>query len=88
MKEEKSMSKQARYLAAVPKSVGPGRKLMHNHVKHTVDMPCGLNGFRAWTDTEVPADFVECPCGWSGLAHYAWREHVEATKGKAAVSVE
>jgi len=32
----------------VPKSVGAGRVLMHNHVRHTVDMPCGVNGFRAW----------------------------------------
>ena len=25
----------------VPKSVGPSRKLMHNHVRHTWDTPCG-----------------------------------------------
>jgi hypothetical protein len=47
----------------VPKSIGPGRKLMHNHVIHTVDMPVGVNGFRAWTDTKVPAGFIRCPCG-------------------------
>jgi hypothetical protein len=58
---------------AVPKSVGVGRKLMHNHIRHTVDMPCGVNGFRGWTDTKVPAGFVRCSCGWSGLPHYAAR---------------
>jgi hypothetical protein len=25
----------------VPKSIGTGRMLMHNHVRHTLDMPCG-----------------------------------------------
>jgi hypothetical protein len=58
---------------AVPKSVGAGRVLCHNHVRHTVDMPCGLNGFRAWTceAVEKPKGFVKCNCGWSGLPHYA-----------------
>jgi hypothetical protein len=49
----------------IPKSVGPGRVLCHNHVKHT------SNDFRAWTDAEPPPNFVKCPCGWSGLPHYA-----------------
>jgi hypothetical protein len=69
-------------VGTVPKSIGPGRKLMHNHIIHTIDMPCGVNGFRCWTDTKVPAGFVRCPCGWSGLPHYAARGHVKATKGK------
>jgi hypothetical protein len=62
-----------RYVAGdtVPKSVKAGRKLMHNHIIHTVDMPCGVNGFRAWTDTKVTAGFVKCNCGWPGLPHYA-----------------
>ena len=62
-----------RYVAGgtVPKSVKPGRKLMHNRVAHTADMPCGVNGFRAWTDTKVPNGFVKCSCGWAGLPHYA-----------------
>jgi hypothetical protein len=66
----------------VPRAVGPGRVLMHNHVRHSVDMPCGVNGFRAWTDTEPPTGFVQCPCGWSGLPHYAAHSHVEASKGR------
>ena len=60
----------------IPKSVGAGRVLCHNHVQHTIDMPCGLNGFRAWTDSELPPGFVKCPCGWSALPHYAHRQHV------------
>jgi hypothetical protein len=72
---------------SVPKSVGAGRVLCHNHVQHTVDMPCGANGFRAWTDTKPPAGFVKCPCGWSGLPHYAHRDHVKATKGKPLSAV-
>ena len=68
----------------VPKSVGAGRKLMHNHVEHTIDTPCGVNGFRSWTDTEVPVGFVKCPCGWSGLPHYADRGYVKVIRGKRA----
>jgi hypothetical protein len=71
----------------VPKSIGKGRKLMHNDVMHTIDMPCGANGFRAWTDTKLAEGFIKCPCGWSGLPHYADPDHVKdvkATKGKCA----
>jgi hypothetical protein len=71
-------------ISTVPKTLKPGRKLMHNHVMHTVDMPCGMNGFRAWTADKVAKGFVKCPCGWSGLPHYATPEHVKATKGKCA----
>jgi hypothetical protein len=73
---------------SVPKSVNAGRVLMHNHVAHTQDTPCGVNGFRAWTDTEVPLGFVKCPCGWSGLPHYADREHVQASEGKCATRAQ
>jgi hypothetical protein len=62
----------------VPKSVGTGRVLCHNHIRHMTDMPCGVNGFRAWTDTKPPPGFVKCLRGWSGLPHYAARGHVEA----------
>jgi hypothetical protein len=71
-----------RYLARVPRTIPSDRVLMHNHVIHTIDMPLGWNGFRAWTDLEPLPDFVKCPFGWSGLPHYSHREHVEATKGK------
>ena len=67
-----------RYINAfgLPKSVGAGRVLCHNHVWHTIDMLCGVNGFRAWTceAAEKPKGFVKCLCGWSGLPHYASRK--------------
>jgi hypothetical protein len=47
------------------------RVLMHNHVRHSVDMPCGVNGFRAWTDDMPQPGFKPCRCGWSGLPHYS-----------------
>jgi len=75
-----------RYIAAfhVPKSIGDGRVLCHNHVIHTTITHCGERGFRAWTARRRPPDFVKCPCGWSGLPHYAHQDHVAATGGKAA----
>jgi hypothetical protein len=62
-----------RYISSfrIPESVGKGRALMHNHVRHTLDMPCGLNGFRAWTDVKPTPGFKRCGCGWSGLPHYS-----------------
>jgi hypothetical protein len=45
-------------------------------------MPTGVNGFRAWTDTKVPAGFIRCPCGWSGLPHYADERHVKGHEGQ------
>jgi hypothetical protein len=66
----------------VPKTIGTGRKLMHNDVRHTANMPTGVNGFRAWTDTKVPAGFIRCPCGWSGLPHYADEGHVKGHEGQ------
>jgi hypothetical protein len=64
-----------RYLSPkIPRSISSGRVLMHNHVRHTIDMPSGLNGFRAWTDNALPSDeFKPCHCGWSGLPHYSRR---------------
>jgi hypothetical protein len=61
------------YVAAfhVPRRIAPGRVLMHNHVRHTRDMPYGLNGFRAWYENKPPKGFKKCSCGWSGLPHYA-----------------
>jgi hypothetical protein len=55
----------------VPRTVGKGRVLMHNHIRHSIDMPCGVNGFRAWTDTKKLPGFKRCQCGWSGLPHYS-----------------
>jgi hypothetical protein len=59
----------------VPRTIPAGRVLAHNHIRHTVDTPHGLNGFRCWTwpQGEVPRNFMHCECGWSGLPHYALR---------------
>jgi hypothetical protein len=54
----------------VPKSIGKGRFLFHNRVRRTVDMPCGVLGFRAWTDTSTRG-WRLCNCGWAGLPHYS-----------------
>jgi hypothetical protein len=64
-----------RYLAGdtVPKSVSPDGVLVHNHLRHWIDQPCGVNGFRAWTDATPPSGFKRCGCGWSGLSHYSSR---------------
>jgi hypothetical protein len=78
------MHKRSVQVCHVPQSIGAGRVLCHNHVEHTVDMPCGLNGFRAWTDTEVPKGFVKCPCGYAGLPHYALRIHVKVIRTNPA----
>jgi len=67
-----------KYVEGIPKSVARGMVLAHNHVVHGPDWPCGVNGFRAWTDAKRPAGFVLCPCRWSGLRHYAARRFVEA----------
>jgi hypothetical protein len=69
---------------SVPKSVGKGRVLMHNHVQHDVDSLCGERGFRCWTDTAKPKGFVKCPCGYAGLPHFAARDHVEYWREKLA----
>jgi hypothetical protein len=71
-------------IGRIPRKVPEGRVLAHNHVMHTKGMPHGLNGFRCftWPKGKQPRHFVRCPCGWSGLPHYAWREHVKATGGK------
>jgi hypothetical protein len=55
----------------VPKSVGRGRILIYNRLRRWIDQPCGVNGFRAWTDATPPSGFKRCGCGWSGLAQYS-----------------
>jgi hypothetical protein len=50
---------------------------MHSDVIHGPNWPCGINGFRAWTDDKPPEAFVPCPCGWAGLPHYADEAHVQ-----------
>ena len=54
----------------VPSKHGNGI-LHHNRVRHSVDMPCGLNGFRWWRQDTVLEDFESCQCGYAGLPHYS-----------------
>jgi hypothetical protein len=55
----------------VPQKIPTGYVLCHDHIIHTNDMHCGVNGFRAWFSLgKPPAGYVKCPCGWSGLPHY------------------
>ena len=55
----------------VPQKIPTGYVLCHNHIMHTNDMYCDVNGFRAWFSLgKPPAGYVKCPCGWSGLPHY------------------
>jgi hypothetical protein len=56
----------------LPRSIPAGRVLVHNRVRRTVDMPSGVNGFRAWTQ-KFQRHLVPCKCGWSGLPHYRVR---------------
>ena len=73
---KQTMKSYRRYVCSgiVPTTIGKGRVLMHNHIKHDKHTPCGVNGFRAWTDSSPPEHFVLCECGWSGLPHYRRRE--------------
>jgi hypothetical protein len=50
---------------------------MHNHIRHSLDMPSSENGFRAWTDDRPPLGFKRYGCGWSGLPHYSVRAEIE-----------
>ena len=61
-----------------PRSVPKGMLLMHNFIIHGPNWRTGINGFRAWIDTEVPEGFVPCPCGWAGLPHFSYKEHVQS----------
>lgn len=61
-----------RYVLTVPKTIPAGRVLVHNHIQHAVDTPCGWNGFRAWTQKRSRR-LERCKCGWSGLPHYRVR---------------
>jgi hypothetical protein len=68
-----------RYLSRIPKNIPPGRVIAHNNILHGPNWPTGPHGFRAWTWTasKEHADFVLCPCGWSGLEHYAHKDAVD-----------
>ena len=58
-----------RYYSRVPHKLKANRILAHNHVRHTKDMPSGVNGFRFWTQKRE-SGWVRCNCGWQGVPHY------------------
>lgn len=76
--------------STVPKAVPEGRILAHNHIMHTARTRHGVRGFRCWVwaPEDIPEHFAPCPCGWSGLPHYARKDHIEATGGRAHTSAE
>ena len=61
----------SRYFSVVPKTISPGRIVVHNHVQRynagEPGDPMGINGSRAWTDVPNPSDYtvVKCSCGWA-----------------------
>jgi hypothetical protein len=57
-----------RYVARIPRKMQRG-VLCHNTMCHAIDMPPGLNGFRARFEDKPPENFAKCGCGWSGLLH-------------------
>ena len=61
------------YLAHVPKSVPPGKIVVHNNVRPTKQL--GMRGFRAWLAEPSPR-YEVCPCEWApGLdVHYRVRD--------------
>jgi hypothetical protein len=65
------------YLEIIPKEIPAGKILAHNHIPHSPTTWIGTNGFRAWFADNPPDGFELCPCGWSGLQHFAAADHVE-----------
>jgi hypothetical protein len=55
-----------RYVRQVPRTVPPGRIVVHNHVRPPgfPNIPLGFNGFRAWTEPEGTPERVRCECEW------------------------
>ena len=64
------MKSTARYVRTmtVPRTIPPGRILVHNHVRPRgfPNVGVGQDGFRAWTDIPKPKEYrpVVCHCGW------------------------
>ena len=65
-----------------PRKLKPGWTLAHNHIRHTIDMRLGVNGFRAWWFKVVPKNFKSCSCGWSGLPHVSARPNYKCEPEK------
>ena len=71
----KRASPKSVHIGHMPKKVRKGYTyLCHNHIRHEVDQPPNVIGFRAWWTTELPEGYIACKCGWSGLPHYRLRK--------------
>jgi hypothetical protein len=57
---------------SLPRTVKPGRFLVHNHVRPVAML--GLNGFRAWTQ-EGRKGLVRCRCDFGGCENAELHEH-------------
>jgi hypothetical protein len=69
-----AQSSGSRIWLPLPDKLPKGHVLVHNHIKHTVDMPDGLNGFRCWTqDMDNKEELIRCGCGWRSVEHYRVR---------------
>ena len=71
------------YLSDVPKSVPPGKIVVHNNVRPTRQL--GMRGFRAWL-VEPSPQYEVCPCEWApGLdVHYRERSPFHPWQGDGA----
>jgi hypothetical protein len=49
MKKPTERQRDMRSGTGIPRKVPEGRVLAHNHIRHTIDMLSGINGFRYWT---------------------------------------
>jgi hypothetical protein len=80
-----SLVRFAHMASAAPDKLPKGRVLVHNHIKHTVDMPDGLNGCRCWTQANNnKEELIRCGCGWRGVEHY----RVRALGGRQKLHLE
>jgi hypothetical protein len=64
---------------ALPRSLGPGLVLVHNHVKCA--RWSGTRGFRAWTQKPDKKRLIICRCSWAGAKlpvkiHYRMKRSV------------
>ena len=75
------MSDTSRYLAHVPKTVPPGRIVIHNRVQCTPGQVPGVRGFRAWTDVPDGNPFyVLCECRWAPHLGDHYRVDISAAR--------
>ena len=79
LSEDRRLTVAVRYVPGgnIPNEIPAGQVLMHNDIRHEKTTPAGDRGFRAWFAAKPLDGFVPCPCGWSGLKHYAHSDYVK-----------